>query len=536
MKQPNIAYYDYYQPMNKNGVIVFFKDDFDVLEKLRKEYKNEIADMTESYNKLPEIITNIYAKKGTQVFRMLNHLGAFSNVLYDSNKKALYVSRGIIEDENTLLFYGYTKDNQIMFSNKEVLLKKYCSNIYELQHGHIYENGDIKEIEYEQSEEQDINNINLINGLNKQLLDASSETIKKSIDAIVEKQLIEIDLDKLVNAEFRQKIILEITKNALIEFERQLSTSQATTTILESFESALNQMVDKKLKETTFSKTINVILPNKVEHQVEGVFHKKFNDILSVSSLNEPIMLVGPAGSGKNVAIGQVAEAMGLQMYYTNNANNEFKITGFIDAGGNYRERPFYKAFKNGGIFFLDEIDNSDPSALIVLNAALANGYMDFPHETLEAHKDFRIIAAANTWGKGSDLEYVGRNVIDASTLDRFDTIFFDYDRKMEQALYPNQEILEYMWAFRDSVLQNRIQHIVSTRSIGKVYKKHIHALPIELILQTSVLKGLSEDDINTILGRMTSVSDENKYLHKTKVLNKVLVPTNVYVDSKVLH
>ena len=90
---------------------------------------------------------------------------------------------------------------------------------------------------------------------------------------------------------------------------------------------------------------------------------------------------------------------------------------------------------KNGGIFFLDEIDNSDPSALIVINSALANGYMAFPHETIDRHKDFRIIAAANTWGKGADLQYVGRNALDGATLDRFDNIFFDYDTKLERAL-----------------------------------------------------------------------------------------------------
>lgn len=523
------------QPHDNDGIFVVFNDDYDVLFELKEKYAEKIY-MTDDSNRLAEIIANIYLLKGTQVFRKLNHIGGFSIVLYDTNKKMLYASRGREEDNNAELFYGYTKDNQIMFSSKKGLLEIYCSHIQEFPRGFIYENGEIKSLDYVQSEEQDINNINLINGdlgalqtfvtaLNKQLLNASSETIKKNIDVIVEKQLKEFDLSKLADEKFIQKIILEIAKNALTEFEGQLTTSQVVTTTLELFESSLNQIVEKQLKEITFPTTVNVILPNKTGHQVKGVFHEKFEDILSVASLSEPVMLVGPAGSGKNVAIGQVAEAMGLSMYYTNNANNEFKVTGFIDAGGNYRERPFYRAFKNGGIFFLDEIDNSDPSALIVMNAALANGYMDFPHETIEAHKDFRMVAAANTWGKGSDLQYVGRNALDASTLDRFDTIFFDYDRKMEQALYPNQEILEYMWAFRDSVLKNRIQHIVSTRGIGKVYKKHINELPIELILQTSVLKGLSEDDINTILGRMTSVSEENKYLQKTKILNKVLIP-----------
>ena len=206
-------------------------------------------------------------------------------------------------------------------------------------------------------------------------------------------------------------------------------------------------------------------------------------------------------------------------MYYTNNASNEFKLTGFIDAGGNYRDTEFYKAFKNGGLFFLDEIDNSDPSALIVINSALANGYMAFPHETIDRHPNFRIVAAANTWGKGSDLQYVGRQALDGATLDRFDNIFFDYDRKLESLLYPKDDVLEFMWAFRDSVFSSNIPHIVSTRGIGKVYKKDINNLPVEDILTSNVVKNLNQDDINMIIGNMKNVSSSNKYFDGIKKL-----------------
>lgn len=230
-------------------------------------------------------------------------------------------------------------------------------------------------------------------------------------------------------------------------------------------------------------------------------------------------MLVGPAGSGKNVAVKQVADALGLHMYYTNNASNEFKLTGFIDAGGNYRDTEFYKAFKFGGLFNLDEVDASDPTALIVINSALSNGYMAFPHETIDCHKDFRIVAAANTWGKGSDMQYVGRNALDGATLDRFDNIYMDYDRNLERNLYPNEEVLEFMWEYRDAVEKTKIQHIVSTRGIGKVYKKEICNFPVEQILRTNVVRNLGQDDVNTIIGNMTNISASNKYYEGLKKL-----------------
>ena len=151
--------------------------------------------------------------------------------------------------------------------------------------------------------------------------------------------------------------------------------------------------------------------------------------------------------------------------------------------------------------------------------SALANGYMAFPHETIDRHPDFRIIAAANTWGKGADLQYVGRNALDAATLDRFDNIFFDYDRKLEECLYPSEEVLKFMWSFRDAVLKTKIPHVVSTRGIGKVYKKEKNGIPVEDILTSNVVKNLSQDDVNTVIGNMTNVPSSNKFYTGVKQL-----------------
>ena len=144
---------------------------------------------------------------------------------------------------------------------------------------------------------------------------------------------------------------------------------------------------------------------------------------------------------------------------------------------------------------------------------------MAFPHETIDRHPDFRIIAAANTWGKGADLQYVGRNALDAATLDRFDNIFFDYDKHLEECLYPSEEILKFMWSFREAVLKTKIPHVVSTRGIGKVYKKEMNGIPVADILTSNVIKNLSQDDINTIIGNMSNVNSNNKFYDGIKRL-----------------
>jgi MoxR-like ATPase len=97
----------------------------------------------------------------------------------------------------------------------------------------------------------------------------------------------------------------------------------------------------------------------------------------------------------KNVICKQVAEALKLEFYFSNAVTQEFRLTGFVDANGRYQDTQFFHAFTEGGIFFLDEMDASIPEVLVILNAAIANRYFDFPgHGRVQAHENFRVIAA----------------------------------------------------------------------------------------------------------------------------------------------
>lgn len=476
-------------------------------------------------------ITNfLYADYKEKMFEKLSRDMHFCSAIWDNNNR--YIVAGVTEPNSkyTHLYYGYTRQNrELMFSNDESVLEKFCDEIKEMDDNTYMLNGELYSLDGEriiQSQNPQLirkdkkNADSLIDGLNALLVQVTNEAVREKIEHNIEQYLSSDDPKKRIQDYLLKELDLETQKQILSLIKKSIEEHR----IEESIDKQLRETMDARLEEYTNQIQVPVVHIIKLKDTVlgkteGGFFHEKFNQILSQIQLDEPIMLIGPAGSGKNVAVSQVADALGKHMYYTNNASNEFKLTGFIDAGGNYRDTEFYKAFKNGGIFFLDEIDNSDPSALIVINSALANGYMAFPHETIDRHPDFRIVAAANTWGKGADLQYVGRNALDGATLDRFDNIFFDYDRKLEQALYPNDEVLQFMWSFRDAVLQSKIPHIVSTRGIGKVYKKEINGIPVIDTLTSNVIKNLGQDDINTIIGNMENVSSSNKYYDGIKRL-----------------
>ena len=176
------------------------------------------------------------------------------------------------------------------------------------------------------------------------------------------------------------------------------------------------------------------------------VKHSKFELIKNCVSSNIPVFLVGPAGSGKNYTLEQIAKEINLDFFFTNSVQQEYKITGFIDAGGTYHETEFYKAFKNGGLFFLDEMDASVPEVLVLLNAAIANKYFEFPNGRITAHENFRIVAAGNTLGSGANEQYTGRLVLDQATLDRFAIIEFDYDIKIEMSISKgNKQLVDFI-------------------------------------------------------------------------------------------
>lgn len=164
--------------------------------------------------------------------------------------------------------------------------------------------------------------------------------------------------------------------------------------------------------------------------------HERFEFVLRLAALRMGIYLVGPMGTGKSTIGSQVAEAMGLPFATTScyPQMSPVVLFGYKDAHGNYHRTEFRDAFENGGVFVLDEIDNGHSSTLAGLNQALANGHCGFPDGTVKKHPDFIVVATANTFGSGPTRQYVGRNPIDAATLDRFVKVTIEVDEKMESA------------------------------------------------------------------------------------------------------
>jgi MoxR-like ATPases len=204
-------------------------------------------------------------------------------------------------------------------------------------------------------------------------------------------------------------------------------------------EKAYNQSIEDLSRLAKQVRPIEVVTSkSKKGVKLDGVQHHKFELLLHVVGANLPVFMVGPAGTGKTAAAETVARSLGLKFYAISVGSQTSKsdIFGYKDANGAYHPTAFRIAYENGGVFLLDEADAGNANVLVGLNAALSNGYVFFPDaKQVKMHDDFRMIATANTFGNGASRQYVGRNQLDAATMDRFTVMTWDIDDRIEESL-----------------------------------------------------------------------------------------------------
>jgi len=168
-----------------------------------------------------------------------------------------------------------------------------------------------------------------------------------------------------------------------------------------------------------------------------GVRHTKLELLLKVMSTRQPALIVGPAGTGKTHAAWQVSEAFSVPFFSMSVGAQTSKtdLVGYMSPMGRYMTTAFRDAYEGGGLFLMDEIDAGNPNVLIIVNQALAAKQAPFPDGMVDRHDDFMFVATANTFGLGANRQYVGRNQLDAATLDRFITVEWPVDEQLEGML-----------------------------------------------------------------------------------------------------
>ena len=227
------------------------------------------------------------------------------------------------------------------------------------------------------------------------------------------------------------------------------------------------------------------------------------------------IMLVGPRGIGKTRMVQEIDKTLNSLYpevhalpYMITSPQAKHEVAGYGDAKGDAVRTEFTKGYVSPGITLVEEIDRSEPSALIAMNAATANKIMDTPViGMIEQNPLCTIIATANTAGTGATEEYITANQLDASTRDRYVYIEMEFeDRIANKIARGDKKLVSFIKQWNTACEYcGLIQNTCSYRAITDIKDLVTEmGFTIPEALEAAVLKYcVPKDNLKSILSKM---------------------------------
>jgi MoxR-like ATPase len=335
----------------------------------------------------------------------------------------------------------------------------------------------------------------------------SATEIRKAVEQIANPQINELssNLRREVTTVLEGSIKnLEPAMNWKIEHEvNKLELGQHMTTQI----TRIAEEAARKLADSLIPRRIEIGKPNGPIELDRAPRHEKFEEVLEWLISKSHVYIVGPKGTGKTHMGKQLRDALKValdrpdyEVYFIDQSLTKYDVKGFKGPTGEYVDTLVRRAVEQGHFLYIDEGDTWGAAALNSLNSILANDFGAFPDKVVEVHPDFRCVLAANTFGQGADRQYVGRNPLDAASLDRFSFVVVDYDRKMEAQLYGVGAWTQYVWRVRDACIQLKREDLMpSMRAISAGNEALANGMDVEKVASARLWRGTAPDVVAKI-------------------------------------
>ena len=261
-----------------------------------------------------------------------------------------------------------------------------------------------------------------------------------------------------------------------------------------------------------------------------SIYHESFDDTIKLMMVGKTPYLIGPSGCGKTYCVeDQIAKLLGLKVVTDSYITFEQSILGYTNSGnGAYVASNFYRCYKYGDIYFLDEIDNGRANATIILNKFMGSSKNSFTFPdgvTIQRHPNFRIVTAGNTKGSGKTLAYNARQKLDEATMQRMIPIEFNYDNRIEQRIlkdYPDW--YDFVVNFRKAIEKIPSDSGEEVNSIGIFTTRDAVSIKIYLdndvfdakkIMEYEFVQTKEQDYLSKILRNMQEQLNEGQFTTK---------------------
>jgi hypothetical protein len=235
------------------------------------------------------------------------------------------------------------------------------------------------------------------------------------------------------------------------------------------------------------------------------------------------IALVGPSGNGKTTVSETVLAQLGYETIVID-CNESIEVADLIGAmsydpkvGEVWRDGKVTKAFREGKAILFNEFDALNPRVALCLQSVFQDAgpakkgrYVTLAGNVDEDRVypvgDCPIILTMNTYGNGATRQYVGRNTLDAATLDRITLITTGYENEaqiIESHGYSEdvgRKLEAWARALRVKIESQALRIILSPRTLLRMAQKiERHGKTFEAAVQKEFM-GRLDPDVQSLL------------------------------------